>query len=307
MNLRDLRYLVAAADTEHFGRAAEQCHVSQPTLSGQIRKLEDTLGVALFERSHRSVMLTDAGREVAVHAREILEQVRQLETVARSRQDPLSGELRIGVIPTLCAYLLPHLLPQLKQKYPGMHLVVFEETTEQLIARLREHEIDGALLATNHASDELVDLPLFTEPLWVAMPKQHKLAGENSVNTTDLQSEPLLLLAEGHCLAERVKDLCGIGLQQSLEGRHADLRATSLETLLQLVTAGQGITLIPELAAEHAKPASGALVFKRLDVTNSHRQIRLVHRRSHRRPEALQALQESITEAVTHVASSQVS
>ena len=152
MNLRDLRYLVAAADTEHFGRAAERCHVSQPTLSGQIRKLEETLGIALFERSHRSVALTDAGREITAHARDILERVRRMEELALSRRDALVGPLRIGVIPTLCAYLLPHLLPVLWADSPDLRPVMSEEITEILLGRLRDHEIDVALIATREGT-----------------------------------------------------------------------------------------------------------------------------------------------------------
>lgn len=295
MNLRDLRYLVAAADTEHFGRAAERCHVSQPTLSGQIKKLEDTLGVSLFERSHRTVVLTDAGREVAVHARKILNEVSALESLARSRQDPLTGDLRIGIIPTLCAYLLPHLLPLLQERFPDLHPVLFEETTARLLGRLHKHEIDAALLATNHKEDALADQHLFDEPLWVAMPADHQMSSKMAIDQRDLANVPLLLLAEGHCLADRVREICALS---SPNGRSADLRATSLETLLQLVSAGQGLTLVPRLAVEHSRAAESGLRFVPLSMSQGYRQIRLVYRRSTSRMPALNALGAAVREAV---------
>lgn len=295
MNLRDLRYLVAAADTEHFGRAAERCHVSQPTLSGQIKKLEDTLAVSLFERSHRTVVLTDAGREVAVHARKILDEVTALESLARSRQDPLTGDLRIGIIPTLCAYLLPHLLPLLQERMPDLHPILFEETTSRLLDRLHKHEIDAALVATNHKEDALADQHLFDEALWVAMPENHQMSSKVAIDQKDLTNVPLLLLAEGHCLADRVREICALSTPI---GGGADLSATSLETLLQLVSAGQGLTLVPRLAVEHSRAAANGLQFVPLSMPQCYRQIRLVYRRSTSRMPALNALGVVVKEAV---------
>lgn len=295
MNLRDLNYLVAAADTEHFGRAAERCHVSQPTLSGQIKKLEDTLGVALFERSHRSVALTDAGREITGHARRILEEVEHLQSRARSRQDPLSGDIRIGIIPTLCAYLLPHVLPLLHERFPDLHPILFEETSDRLLDRVRNHEIDAALIATQHDIDGLVETVLFDEQLWVALLPDHPLAATQTVDPAALGTTPLLLLAEGHCLADKVREICPL---PSRSGRSADLRATSLETLLQLVNAGQGITLVPALAVEHSRSAGSGLHFSRLNTDDGFRQIRLVHRRSTSRQAALDAICKTVQDAV---------
>lgn len=292
MNLRDLRYLIAAADTEHFGKAAERCHVSQPTLSAQIRKLEETLGVALFERSHRSVALTETGREVAAHARRVLEEVRRMEALAESRQDPLAGELRIGIIPTLCAYLLPHLLPPLERCCPALRPIVFEETTASLLQRLRGHEIDAALLATRHDEDDLVCESLFDERLWVALARGHPLAARERIERSALDGVELLTLAEGHCLADRVRELCSV----SSAPRFADLRATSLETLLQLVAAGEAATLVPELAVPHAARGE-TLAFRPFALEDGYRRIRLLYRRSSSRREALVALGEAVKEA----------
>jgi len=295
VNLRDLRYLVAAADTEHFGRAAERCHVSQPTLSGQIRKLEDTLGIALFERSHRSVALTEAGREITEHARDILERVRRMEELALSRRDALVGPLRIGVIPTLCAYLLPHLLPTLRANSPTLRPVLSEEITAVLLERLRAHEIDVALVATREDEDDLVETALFDEPLWLAMPAGHPLAAGAVVGTAELADPglPVLTLAEGHCLADRVRELCSIGTGPVLD---ADLRATSLETLLQLVVAGRGVTLVPALAV--ASLHLPGVVCRALSVTGGNRRIALLRRRSSSRLPAIEAFERAVLECL---------
>ena len=291
MNLRDLRYLVAAADTEHFGRAAERCHVSQPTLSGQIRKLEETLGIALFERSHRSVALTEAGREITAHARDILERVRRMEELARSRRDALVGPLGIGVIPTLCAYLLPHLLPLLRERSPALHPVFSEEITEVLLRRLRDHEIDVAVVATRVREDDLVESVLFEEPLWLAVPAGHALAARPVVDAAALAAPglPVLTLAAGHCLADRVRELCSI----SGDGAPgADLRATSLATLLQLVAAGRGATLVPGLLV--AGLAMPDVACRPLAVAGGRRRITMLRRRSSSRLPAIEAFEDAV-------------
>lgn len=295
MNLRDLRYLVAAAETEHFGRAAERCHVSQPTLSGQIRKLEETLGIALFERGHRAVMLTEAGREMAAHAREILERARYMEESARSRRDALGGPLRIGVIPTLCPYLLPYLLPALRARSPALRPVLCEEMTATLLARLRGHEIDVALLATREEDEDLVGETLFEEPLWLALPAGHALARRRSIDAVTLGALPLLTLAEGHCLADRVRELCGSAGAETID---ADLRATSLETLLQLVAADRGATLVPALAVRRARAAEAGVIYRPLALADGKRRIGLIRRRSSTRTAAIAVLTEAVRECL---------
>ena len=286
---------MAAADTEHFGQAAERCHVSQPTLSGQIRKLEGTLGIALFERSRRSVVLTEAGREITEHARDILERVRRMEELALSRRDVLIGPLRIGIIPTLCAYLLPHLLPVLRTSAPELHPVLSEEITAVLLGRLREHEIDVALVATREGEDDVVETPLFEEPLWLAMPEAHSLATRAIIDATALADPglPVLTLAEGHCLADRVRELCSVG---SGALNDADLRATSLETLLQLVAAGRGVTLAPALAVERLRIPG--VIFRPLGVTGGSRHIALLRRRSSSRLPAIEAFEQALLDSL---------
>jgi len=247
MNLRDLKYIIAVAEHHHFGKAAERCFVSQPTLSGQIKKLEEELGVTIFERSNRSVEITPVGRDILNHARQIIEQADLIQQLARAQQDPLAGSLRIGAMPTLSPYLMPLILIPLRKQYPQMKLVLSEELTDTLLERLRHHEIDAALLATPVEDQDLETMPLFDEPFWIAYPRKHTFYAKDKITRRDLDKENILLLAEGHCLAKQAMVVCHIKERQT-QGEFADLRAASLETLIQLVSAGFGVTLVPALA-----------------------------------------------------------
>jgi len=288
MNLRDLQYIIAVAETRHFGKAAERCFVSQPTLSGQIKKLEDALGVAIFERTSRSVEITPVGGAILAHARQIMEQANAIEQIARAHQDPLAGPLRIGAIPTLSPYLMPLILVPLKKRYPQMQLVLSEELTDTLLQRLRNHEIDAALLATPVDDADLDSLPLFDEPFWVAYPRKHAFYEKESITARDLDQENLLLLAEGHCLAKQAMDVCHIKERQA-QGELADLRAASLETLLQLVGAGYGVTLVPALAMRGAWTTGSGVVAQPLVIKDASRRVSLVFRASFPRRAALEA------------------
>jgi len=293
MNLRDLKYLVAVADTRHFGKAAARCFVSQPTLSGQIKKLEDELGVVLFERTNRSVEITPAGEAILAHARLILEQADFIQQLARAQRDPLAGPLRIGVIPTLSPYLMPLILRPLKKQHPQMKLVLSEELTDTLLARLRNHEIDGALLATPVEEPDLESLALFDEPFWIAYPRKHPFYTRDRITLRDLRDEQLLLLSEGHCLADQAMEVCRLRERQA-QGGMDDLRAASLETLIQLVGAGFGITLVPALAMRGSWTTDSGVVAQPLAVANAARRVVLVFRRSFPRRAALQAFAEVI-------------
>lgn len=294
MILKDLKYLIAVAETNHFGQASERCCVSQPTLSGQIKKLEEELGVTLFERTNRSVEITPAGREILTHARQMMEQADIISQLAKSHQDPLAGPLRIGIIPTLSPYLIPLILSPLKKQLPRMKLILSEEMTETLIRRLQQHEIDAALLATPVDGPELKAIALFDEPFWVAYPKRHEFHNKDKIMLRDLSNEHLLLLSEGNCLAEQAMDVCHIRDRQS-QGEYADLRASSLETLIQLVGAGYGITLIPALALHGAKKLASGVEAQPLSMANASRRVVLVYRHSYYRTAALQALAHVIT------------
>ena len=289
MNLRDLKYILAVAETRHFGRAAERCFVSQPTLSGQIKKLEDELDVVIFERTNRSVEITPVGAAILAHARLALEQAEAIEQVARAHQDPMAGPLRIGAIPTLSPYLMPLILMPLKQSYPQLRLVLSEEITDLLLGRLARHEIDAALLATSVDENEFESLPLFEEPFWLAHPVNHPLDAHPEITAQDLERIELLLLADGHCLTHQVMEVCHLS-ERPLRGEMADLRASSLETLLQLVRAGFGCTLIPALAIRGGWMSDSGIVTRPLAaLPDAYRRISLVFRKSFPRRQALDA------------------
>jgi LysR family hydrogen peroxide-inducible transcriptional activator len=288
MNLRDLKYLVAVADSHHFGHAADSCFVSQPTLSGQIKKLETELGVTLFERTKRSVETTPLGEAIVGQARIVLEQAEALVQLAQANQDPLVGPLRIGAIPTLSPYLVPLILKPLKKQYPQIKLVLSEELTDTLLARLGKHEIDAALIATPVDNPEFETLPLFEEPFWLVHPRKHPLANKKIISQTDLDGADLLLLAEGHCLAEQAMQVCHIH-ERSVQGDMADMRAASLETLLQMVAAGLGSTLLPALALKSAAVKDRNIATRQLNLADTYRQVLLVYRRSFPRQQVLDA------------------
>ena len=294
MNIRDLKYIISVAETHHFGKAAERCFVSQPTLSGQIKKVEEELGVSIFERTNRSVEITPVGQEIIDHARRIMEQVDAIQQITRAYQDPLAGPLRIGAIPTLSPYLMPLILIPLRQQLPQMKLVLTEEMTEHLLERLHNHEIDAALLATpvdNHAFESI---PLFDEPFWVAYPSGHRFYTKDKITVSDLKNENLLVLAEGHCLAQQAMEVCHIREQQDDE--YSDLRAASLETLIQLVAAGLGVTLIPALALRSGWMSGSGVMVQPLANKQSSRRISLVYRSSYPRKAALEAFCQTIRE-----------
>lgn len=244
MNLRDLQYLVAVADHLHFGKAAQYCHVSQPTLSMQLKKLEEYLGVQLFERTNKNVMLTVIGSEIAARARFILEEAEQIRSTAKFAGDPFAGEIRLGVFPTPAPYLLPQLMPTLKPAFPKLNVLLIEEKTPALVRLLRHGEIDYALLAMPVHEDGFSVETLFREEFLLAVSTSHRLAKRQSVTIDDMRNETMLLLEDGHCLREQALDFChSIGV-----GEAKNFRATSMTTLLQMVASGSDVTLIPTLA-----------------------------------------------------------
>src|ERR1700732_451145 len=252
MTLRELRYLVALANRAHFGRAADDCHVSQPTLSTQIRKLEEYLGLTLIERNAKSFAFTGIGQEEVEKARRIIAEVDALLSSTRTPQGPLTGTLNLGVIPTLAPYFLPRLLPLVKSRYKQLQLVVHEDLTGHLLERLRGYQIDAALLALPLDGEDFEEFPLFDEPFWLACPPRHPLAPLKVVTEADLSGETMLLLADGDCL--RGQGLAGRRRVGRDEEGNDDFRAASLETICQLVAAGFGCTLLPALAA---RPSQG--------------------------------------------------
>jgi LysR family hydrogen peroxide-inducible transcriptional activator len=276
MNLRALQYFVKLADLRHFSKAADACFVSQPTLSTQIKKLEDELGTQLVERSPKNIMLTPAGEEIAERARKLLADVEQIRTVARRSSDPTEGNLRLGLFPTLAPYLLPHVVPGLRKHFPRLRMQLAEEKTEDLLRMLRRGELDAALLALPIDTAGLEIEVLFREPFLLAVPSQHELAQLPEVRVEDLHGNELLLLEEGHCLREHALEVC------TLAGAHerVDFHASSMETLRQMVAADVGITLMPQLAVTPPIAATDNLVTRPFAGEAPHRTIALVWRSS---------------------------
>jgi LysR family hydrogen peroxide-inducible transcriptional activator len=295
MNLQDLRYLVALAEHRHFGRAAEACNVSQPTLSSQIRKLEDELGVTLLERTNKRVDLTPVGSQILGHARRALTETGQMEAVAQAARDPLVGPLKLGVIPTLAPYLMPLILKPLKQACPQMTLELWEDQTRSLLDGLRNHRLDAALLATPPDAPGTTELKLFDEPLLAALPLNHRFAALKKVNEDSLSDE-LLVLADGHCLANQALAACGARNGSPRGAMPAAMQASTLETLVNLVAAGYGTTLLPSLAADSFRRRE--IVLRPL-AGKSSRTIRLVSRPGFPRPQALRVLEKIILKAVS--------
>ena len=248
LKLKDLRYLVAVADLRHFGRAAARCFVSQPTLSAQLKKLEQSLGVQLIERTPNNVSLTTAGEEIVARARRILEASDEVVTLARSQRDPLAGRLRVALLPTIGPYLLPHVAPLIRKSLPRLQLRLYEYQTAPMLEKLHGGELDLGILALPVELGGLEARELYREPFIVALPDRHPLAAQPSVKVTDLKGETLLLLEEGHCLRDQALEVCSrVGVRDP-----QDFRATSLETLRQMVATGAGVTLLPELASRGA-------------------------------------------------------
>ncbi len=244
MNLRDLRYLVALADQRHFGRAAQACFVSQPTLSTQIKKLEEQLNVTLIERANRQVILTPVGVAIVAAAQRVLRDVDDLLRVAEEYRDPLGGTVRLGIIPTVAPYLLPRILPIIRREFPKVSIKLNEAQTRVIMKLLEDGELDAAIVALPVAEEHIVQTKLYSEPFYLAVGKQHPKAARKTVSLDDLNDEQVLLLEDGHCLRDQALDIC----KSHNAVENTNFRATSLETLRQMVAANIGITLMPELA-----------------------------------------------------------
>jgi LysR family hydrogen peroxide-inducible transcriptional activator len=244
MNLRDLSYLVAVADLRSFVQAAEQCCISQPTLSTQIKKMENTLGVRIFERSNKKVLPTELGEHIVASARRVLLEIDHIKELAENAQDPLAGNFRLGAIPTLSTYLFPGLVAVIKQTLPKLRLILIEEKTDQLITQLKQGEIDAAVLALPLHEDSLVTKTLFDDEFLLAVALDNPLAQKQTIAQSDLHDHQMLLLEEGHCLRGQALQICQLNNVEEQQ----DVRATGLETLRQMVRAGTGITFMPKIA-----------------------------------------------------------
>ena len=294
IKLKDLRYLVAVADTRHFGRAAERCFVSQPTLSAQLKKLELSLGVQLIERQPNNMALTEAGEQIVGRARRILEACAEVTTLARSHRDPLAGTLRVALLPTIGPYLLPHIARPLQRALPRLELHLHEYQTAPMLAKLKAGELDLGILALPVDLEGLEARELYSEPFQVLLPERHALARRERVHMSDLEGQSLLLLEEGHCLRDQALALCS----RSGLGERQDFRATSLETLRQMVATGAGITLLPQLATEGAYGNARGVVALPFAKPVPSRRVGAVWRKSTARRPAIEAVCDVIAERI---------
>jgi LysR family hydrogen peroxide-inducible transcriptional activator len=274
-SLQQLRYLVAVADTLHFRRAAEAVHVTQPTLSAQLRELELRLGVQLVERTRSRVVMTPIGTEIATRARRVLREVADIRDLARGSQRPLSGTVRVGVVQSLGSYLLPHLIPDLHDGFPDLRLYVREGLADTLIQRLEDGAIDFLFYPLPLARADLVTLPLFREPLLVVLPREHRLATAPEIRRTDLKGETILTLEPGHRLYEQVR-----ALSEEYEAVLShDFEGTSLDTLRQMVAMGIGITLLPALYVRSEVSRENLVLARPMSGEQPAREIGMVWRR----------------------------
>jgi LysR family hydrogen peroxide-inducible transcriptional activator len=290
IKLKDLKYLVAVADTRHFGRAAERCFVSQPTLSAQLKKLEDYLGVQLMERHPKRVLLTPAGQQIVERARRMLEASDDIVEIAATHRDPLAGRLRVAFLPTIGPYLLPLVMPRLRKALPRLDLMLYEFQTRPMLEKLGAGELDLGVLALPVDLDGLEARRLYDEPFVLAVPQGHALARQAQARLPDLAGETLLLLEDGHCLRDQALEVCGrLGVHE-----RSDFRATSIETLRHMVASGSGITLLPELATRGSYAHTKGLVLKHFPRPAPARTVGAVWRKSSTRTAAIDAVVKEI-------------
>jgi LysR family hydrogen peroxide-inducible transcriptional activator len=286
MNLKDLKYLVALADTGHFGKAAERSFVSQPTLSAQLKKLEEYLGVKLVERQPKNVQLTEVGRQIVIRARRMLDEGDEIVALARSNTDPFAGKLKIALIPTVGPYLLPRVMQRIRKGLPHLGLMLYEYQTEALLKRLHDGEIDLGIMAMPALADGVESRDLYRENFTVALPNNHPLAAKSNIKVQDLKGHTLLLLEDGHCLRDQALEVCSRVDVKEAE----DFRATSLETLRQMVVAGLGVTLLPEMAVESPFGSQRGLTVRQFAKPAPSRTVGAVWRKTTTRGAAINAV-----------------
>ncbi len=295
MTLTELKYIVALARERHFGRAAEACFVSQPTLSVAIRKLEDELGVQLFERGASEVSVTPIGEQVVEQAQRVLEQSNAIREIAKQGRDPLVGPLRVGIIYTIGPYLLPRLIRRMIEDAPSMPLLLQENFTVRLLELLRQGEIDMAILADPFNDSGLVTQAVYDEPFVVAMPRSHPWAGRKSIESAELKEQTMLLLGTGHCFRDQVLEVCPelSRFSQSSAGIQKTFEGSSLETIRHMVASGIGITVLPRTARPDLSD-DGLLVYRPFEGLPPQRRVLLTWRKSFPRRAAIEAVRRAI-------------
>ena len=294
MTLTELRYIVAVARERHFGRAAEACFVSQPTLSVAVKKLEEELGVALFERGPGEVSVTPPGQRIVEQAQRVLEEASRIKEIAVAGRDPLAGALRLGAIYTIGPYLLPKLIPILRKNAPSMQLLIQENFTHRLGEALKNGEVDAILIALPFDEPGVVTRALYDEPFMVAVPKGHPWEGRKRVTSEELTNESLLLLGEGHCFRDQVLELCHTVRSRERSGLARTVEGGSLETIRQMVAGGVGVTVLPATSVNAGGVQSDLIRILPFARPTPERRVGLAWRRSFPRPEAIEMLRKSI-------------
>ncbi|NEX61431.1 hydrogen peroxide-inducible genes activator [Noviherbaspirillum galbum] len=296
MTLTELKYIVAVAREKHFGHAAEACFVAQPTLSVAIKKLEDELGVTIFERGGTEISMTPIGAQIVTQAERVLEQTAAIKEIAKQNKDPLAGPLRLGVIYTVAPYLLPPLVKTMIERTPQMPLVLQENFTVKLIELLRQGELDAAIMALPFADQGLMVQPLYDEPFVVAVPRTHPWAKRDAVDAEELKSETMLLLGNGHCFRDQVLEVCpemarfstsGDGIARTFEG-------SSLETIRHMVASGIGITVLPKASVPDMDAQDGMLRYLPFKGDGPSRRVVIAWRKSFTRRPAINAVRDAV-------------
>jgi len=302
MTLTELKYIVAVAREKHFGHAAEACFVAQPTLSVAIKKLEDELGVPIFERGGSEISMTPLGMQIVAQAERVLEQTAAIREIAKQNKDPLTGQLRLGVIYTVAPYLLPQLVRSMIERVPQMPLVLQENFTAKLVEMLRQGELDAAIMAQPFPQQGLLVQPLYDEPFVVAMPASHPWSGRERINAADLKNETMLLLGNGHCFRDQVLEVCpemarfsttGDGIARTFEG-------SSLETIRHMVASGIGITVLPKASVPDMQAHDGLLRYVPFEDPVPTRRVVIAWRKSFTRRAAIDAVREAMMACDLH-------
>ncbi|WP_136418852.1 MULTISPECIES: hydrogen peroxide-inducible genes activator [Oxalobacteraceae] len=302
MTLTELKYIVAVAREKHFGHAAEACFVAQPTLSVAIKKLEDELGVVIFERGGMEISMTPLGAQIVAQAERVLEQTAAIKEIAKQNKDPLAGPLRLGVIYTIAPYLLPPLVKTMIEQVPQMPLVLQENFTVRLIESLRQGELDAAIMALPFSDQGLMVQALYDEPFVVALPKHHAWAKRESIGAEELKSETMLLLGNGHCFRDQVLEVCpemsrfsttGDGIARTFEG-------SSLETIRHMVASGIGITVLPKASVPDMQTKDGMLRYIPFSPPDPSRRVVIAWRKSFTRKAAIDAIRQAVLSCDLH-------
>ena len=296
MTLSEFRYIVAVAKELHFGRAAERCFVSQPTLSVAVKKIEEELGVSIFERHQHDISVTPIGQEIVKQAELILNETNNLKEIAKQNKDPLKGELKVGVIYTIGPYLLPKLIPQINKEAPNLVLLIEEDFTKNLGPKLKSGEIDIAILSNPFEESGIETEVLYKEPFQVALPVDHPLTKKKKLKAADLMDDTMLLLKSGNCFRDQIVELCPSCINSMNEDKkiQKSLESSSLETIRQMVAAGVGITILPALSTETESGLNNLLEYRPFSSPVPSREVIIAYRKSFPRKQAIELIKSSI-------------